>query len=106
MTADGGGGGRLQDFATEFYSSRAWKATRRAYAKSKGLLCERCLKKGMIRPGEIVHHKVYLTPANITDPEIALSWDNLELLCRDCHGEEHRMERRYVVDELGRVTTL
>lgn len=47
-------------------------------------LCVRCG-----RPGEIVHHKIYLTPENIDDPNITLNEDNLELLCRDCHAMEH-----------------
>jgi 5-methylcytosine-specific restriction endonuclease McrA len=47
-------------------------------------LCVRCG-----RPGEIVHHKIHLTPQNINDPSIALGEDNLELLCRDCHAIVH-----------------
>ena len=95
----------MRDFAKTFYSSKAWKQTRAAYAKSKGNLCERCLKKGLIVPGVIVHHKVYLTPENINDPAVSLNWNNLELVCADCHAEEHnRLQRRYTVDECGRVT--
>ena len=95
----------MRDFARTFYSSKAWKQTRAAYAKSKGNLCERCLKKGLIVPGVIVHHKVYLTPENINDPAVSLNWNNLELVCADCHAEEHnRLQRRYTVDEYGRVT--
>lgn len=95
----------MREFAADFYNSRAWKDCRDAYAKSKGNLCERCLAKGLYNPGIIVHHKIHLTPENIGDPEITLGWDNLELLCRDCHGEEHKkIRRRYTVDELGRVT--
>lgn len=94
----------MREFAEQFYNSPAWRETRKAFRKSKGGLCERCLRKGLYRPGEIVHHKVYLTPENITDPNISLSWENLELLCRDCHGNEHRGERRYKVDSMGRVS--
>lgn len=95
----------MRDFARTFYSSTAWKRTRAAYAKSKGNLCERCLKKGLIVPGVIVHHKVYLTPDNINDPAVSLNWNNLELLCMEHHAEEHnRLQRRYTVDEYGRVT--
>jgi len=36
-----------------------------------------------------VHHKIHLTPHNIDDPNITLSEDNLELLCRECHAIEH-----------------
>ena len=97
------GRGTMREFATEFYKSRAWQSCRASYAKSKHNLCERCMSKGIFKPGEIVHHKIHLTPENIKDPEIALNWDNLELLCRDCHGLAHRPEKRYKVDEFGRV---
>ena len=95
----------MREFAEMFYKSKAWRETREAYAKARAGLCERCLARGVYRPGVIVHHKVHLSPENISDPEVALSWDNLELLCRECHGDEHkRIERRYTVDEIGRVT--
>lgn len=88
-----------------FYNTQAWQHCREAYTSSVGGLCERCYRKGFIVPGEIVHHKTYLTPGNVHDPGVTLNWDNLELLCRDCHGAEHaKNEKRYKVDELGRVT--
>ena len=94
--------------ATEwFYNTQAWQDCRDAYKKSVGGICERCYKRGQIVPGEIVHHKKHLTPTNVYDASIALSWDNLELLCRDCHGNEHRKnKKRYKVDELGHVQIL
>lgn len=93
-----------RDFARSFYGSDAWKMCRAAYYKSKGGLCERCLKAGRYSPGEIVHHKIYLTPQNVHQPEVALCWDNLELLCRECHAAEHdARKRRYSIDENGRV---
>ena len=49
-------------FAREFYMSWPWIKCQRAYKDSKGRLCERCLKKGLIVPGREVHHKIRLTP--------------------------------------------
>ncbi len=89
-------------FARTFYKSGAWTKCRQAYKTSVGGLCERCLAKGLIVPGVEVHHKIRLTPENIDDPAIALCFDNLELLCADCHQEEHR-PTRWRTDELGRV---
>ena len=95
----------MQEFATKLYKSKAWQRTREAYLKKAGGLCEVCLKKGLYRPGEIVHHIVPLTPENIENPEMTLAFSNLQLLCRDCHGKMHeRVEKRYTVDELGRVS--
>lgn len=78
-----------RDFAVAFYHSKAWKDTREAYMRSHQSLCEPCLRRGVCKPAAIVHHKVHLTPENISDPSIALSFDNLELVCRDCHAAEH-----------------
>lgn len=94
-----------REFARGFYNSKAWKDCRRAYASSVGGLCERCLAKGIITAGVIVHHKTYINPSNINDPAVLLSFDNLELLCRDCHAAEHsrQKDRRYTIDDFGRV---
>lgn len=95
----------MRPFAKSFYRSKAWQKTRAAYAKSKAGLCERCLARGIYTPGEIVHHKEYITPENLSDPMIALNWDNLELLCRQCHADEHEHRTtRYAVDEMGRIS--
>ena len=89
-------------FARSFYNSIAWQKCRDSYRTEKGGLCERCLAKGLIVPGEEVHHRIHLTPDNLSDPAISLNWDNLELLCKDCHLEEHR-GTRWRADELGHV---
>ena len=94
----------MQEYAERFYKSQIWQETARAYKESVGGLCEKCLRRGVYRPAEIVHHKIHLTPANIQTPEISLCWDNLEALCRRCHGEEHSAPKRYKIDpETGRV---
>lgn len=93
-----------RDFAKDFYNSPAWKECRTAYRKQVGGLCEQCLARGIYTAGVIVHHKVLLTPETIRLPEIALSFENLELLCRDCHAAQHeRIRKRWKVDDLGRV---
>ncbi|MBQ8708925.1 MAG: HNH endonuclease [Succinivibrionaceae bacterium] len=76
-------------FARDFYISPEWIRCRKAYAQSKGWLCERCAACGDIVPGDEVHHKIRLSRQNLSDPSIALNWDNLELLCKDCHLREH-----------------
>lgn len=93
----------MKRFAERFYKSQAWKETRRAYAASRGHLCEDCLRRGLYRPGEIVHHITPLTPENIDDPVVSLGWQNLELLCRDCHARRHQVERRFCFGENGEV---
>ena len=88
-----------------FYTSKAWIRCRRGYAKSKRGLCERCLAKGLHVPGTEVHHKIRLTVDNVNDPAVALSWSNLELLCKDCHLAEHDegVDHRYTVTDSGQL---
>ena len=102
-------------FARGFYHSKAWKSTRKAYFDSVKGLCERCLSRGVYVKGEIVHHKEHLSPANINDPSVTLGFDNLELLCRDCHAREHpevyagfcdEEPRRYAFDSEGNIVPI
>lgn len=74
----------MKDYARNFYNSKQWKETQAAYMSSKHYICERC---GNI--AKICHHKTYITPENINDPNITLSWSNLEALCQTCHTQEH-----------------
>lgn len=90
-------------FARDFYASYAWIKCRRGYAAMRGGLCERCIRQGLIVPGTEVHHKTRLTPDNIADPSVALNWDNLELLCKECHMKEHKPEVRWRCDSAGHV---
>jgi len=93
-----------------FYTSWIWRKCRKAFAESKGNLCERCLRRGVIQPGSKdkpleVHHKTPLTTENIKNPDIALGWNNLELLCKACHDQEReRMQKRYRIGTDGRVS--
>ena len=79
----------MQDWASDFYHSAKWLATRKAYISQRvavdGGLCERCQR----RAGKIVHHKKYLTENNVNDSAVTLNQDNLELLCQKCHNIEH-----------------
>ena len=73
-----------QTGAKKFYASAAWLNLRDQVLQRDCFLCVRCGN-----PGSIVHHKVYLTAQNISDPYIALNADNLETLCKPCHDIEH-----------------
>lgn len=82
-----------------FYNSPEWKKVRKAYKLHKLNICERC---GEI--GYYVHHIIYITINNVHDPNITLNFDNLELLCEDCHNKEHfKKELGYRFDEDGQL---
>ena len=80
-----------------FYKSKAWQLARTIKINATQGKCERC---GGI--GEEVHHKIRLTVDNVNDVNISLNQDNLELLCKKCHNEEHkRFSKSQQFDEEG-----
>lgn len=76
----------MKAWAEKFYKSEQWRKCRKAYIHMRHGICERCCDK----PGKIVHHKIYLNPGNIDDPIVTMNFNNLELLCQDCHNTEHQ----------------
>lgn len=68
-----------------FYTSKQWQRLRQQKFQDANGLCERCLKKGIVRAGKEVHHIVPIDK----DWEKRLDYDNLILLCNDCHNEMH-----------------
>ncbi len=75
-------------WAESFYKSNAWRRCRGAYIAERiaidGGVCEVCREQ----PGYIVHHIKPLTPKNINNPDIALSFSNLRYDCKECHDRE------------------
>lgn len=72
-----------------FYASPAWLRLR-DWKISLNPLCERCEKKGIFKPSVEVHHKKTVEEY----PELALHLENLESLCKECHGQETRKEEQ------------
>ena len=73
----------MKEYAKGFYKSAAWKRARQQVITRSNGLCERCKARGIYKPGYIVHHKEYITPGNISNPNITLNLDNLEYVCED-----------------------
>ena len=92
-----------REFAKAFYNSAAWKHTSKAYAASVFFICAKCGHQGYI-----VHHKIPLTPENIGNPDITLSWSNFMYLCLECHNAIHGKEegRQMVFDETGNLVNV
>lgn len=90
-----------REFTAGFYQSKAWRKCRAGYIAERraidGGLCERCRQV----PGYIVHHKVWLTPQNINNPDISLCHDNLEYVCLDCHNRIENESRYCLFDDVG-----
>lgn len=79
----------MRSVSFPFYKTKEWKKCRAAYLHTVGGLCELCMNRGIIKPADIVHHKIHLTDDTARDPEIALNFDNLQAVCIDCHNELH-----------------
>lgn len=71
-----------------FYNSKEWKSLRAYKFADAGGLCEKCLQKNIIKAGKEVHH---IKPIE-KFWEFRLVFENLILLCNDCHNEEHGRE--------------
>lgn len=71
-----------------FYNGVDWRTLSAKYAQDNGYRCERC--KMMATQ---VHHKIAIqTPEGW---ELRLDYNNLELLCTQCHNDEHnRFKKR------------
>jgi 5-methylcytosine-specific restriction endonuclease McrA len=67
-----------------FYHSPEWRKCQAAFKREKHFTCEMCGKAGWL-----VHHKVPLDDENVDNPNIALGFDNLMLLCPSCHDAIH-----------------
>lgn len=92
---------RNSPLVNAFYQSKVWEQTRNAYYKSKLGMCERC---NSCNGKMIVHHKVYINDRNVNDYSITLDFNNLELLCIDCHNKEHFKNKiPYEFDEQGNL---
>ena len=99
-----------RDGLQSFYGSIAWKRTRDAYRQTVGGLCEDCKERGIIRAGDVVHHVIPLSAANINSEAVTLNFANLRLLCAERHDETSggrrkgkpigsQRKRRYTIDE-------
>ena len=96
-----------KDWAKRFYDSKQWKDCRESFIAQReaedGGLCQMCRR----RPGLIVHHRTWLTPLNVTDPDISLNHDNLLYVCYACHANiESDDQNLYFFDDQGMLQPL
>ena len=110
----------MRSINPHFYKTKLWKQVRKSYALSKFCMCERCNMPVYVdgiteyidkehRIKGIVHHKVHLNQENYTDDKTAYDYNNLELLCFNCHQQEHfkkdTLKEGYKFDEEGNLVS-
>ncbi len=95
-----------REFSKSFYNSPAWRKVRKSFishrASIDGGMCEMCHEV----PGFIVDHIEELTPENINDTSMTLSWSNLQYLCLVCHNKKtfgSKEENNYYFGEDGYI---
>lgn len=82
-----------------FYKSSAWLLARQIKINEVNGRCQRCNAIG-----EEVHHIKRLSVLNVSDHEISLNQNNLELLCKNCHNKEHkRFNKKQQFDSDGNL---
>lgn len=98
-----------KEYSKGFYNSPAWRKVRKAFITERvridGGMCQKCKDT----TGYIVDHITEISPDNINDTSITLSWSNLQYLCLPCHNTktfgEHE-EKRYYFDDNGYIQQL
>ena len=73
------------------YNSKIWRKLRDSYLKQNPL-CANCLRNGKVVPAEDIHHKISPFKGGEINWTLLLDPENLESLCKECHGEEHQKE--------------
>jgi len=96
-----------RDWAKRFYDSAAWQQCRESFIRIResedGGLCQICRRE----PGLIVHHRKWLTAANVTDPDVSLNYENLLYVCHNCHNNiASEEEKIYFFDDDGQPVPL
>ena len=72
---------RTDRVAQAFYTSKAWRATRKAFLDQHPV-CEECCKDGRTTQAKVVDHLQEVKQR----PDLALSFDNLQALCLSHHN--------------------
>ncbi len=93
-----------REFAKKFYKSRAWKECRASFIATRISIDGGMCQCGCGQLGYIVDHITELTPENINDPRISLSFDNFQYLALVCHNKKtfkKDSDERFYFDEQG-----
>lgn len=83
---------------TDFYVSKEWRKVRYRVIQKHGASCMACGRSKKVHG--IVIHVDHIKPRSIY-PDLALTYDNLQLLCEDCNlGKGNRCEIDWRPEEM------
>ncbi|WP_437177054.1 HNH endonuclease [Heyndrickxia ginsengihumi] len=68
-----------------FYQCKEWRQLRVQALERDNYECQECKRRGKYRRGKNVHHIKEVKDR----PDLALTLENLETLCIQCHNEIH-----------------
>jgi 5-methylcytosine-specific restriction enzyme A len=69
----------------KFYKGKDWMKLRQEALERDHYECQVCKSKGKYRAAECVHHMKEVKQ----HPELALTLNNLQSLCNQCHNDVH-----------------
>ena len=87
-------GQRVRRLGKRFYKTYEWIQMRDRILARDHYACVECRKGGRYTRADTVHHIRHLRDA----PELALTPENLESVCRDCHARIHDARKREFVN--------
>lgn len=67
-----------------FYTSKAWRNTRKVALKRDDYLCQVCLSEDVTKPADMVDHTI----PTLVDWDKRLDLDNLKSMCNACHNRK------------------
>ena len=88
----------------QYYNSNKWITLRNCYVHEHPL-CENCLRQGIIRPSEEVHHKQFLSTRRGDAWDLLLDEDNLIALCKECHHAFHNYANSHGLNYIDQLNT-
>lgn len=101
-----------------FYQGKLWRRITKEVWLKQNCLCSICHRPVYVSgitnfiPKEnrltgIVHHKTHLDDINVYEDDVAINFDNLTGVCKDCHENLHHQDQvtrpEYEFDEDGNL---
>jgi len=84
----------------KWYKNKKWIEARKMVLVRDNGLCQICLKKKILKTGNIVHHIIEIDD----DIEKAYELDNLLTVCRECHEEIHPDKECWLPRKENKIT--